>query len=70
MDTDGSGSLSCEELQGAFTLGQGDLLHGISQDKVARALATCGDDNGDGKIDYFEFCSLVAKLKAPARPGC
>ena len=54
LDTNGDGTLSKDELKG--------LLQGIDaelQDAIVEEMMNKADKNGDGKIDFEEFCSTA-----------
>ena len=61
IDVDGSNSLSASEL-----LQFGDQL-GLSKGQVNQMLAE-GDDDGDGEIDFEEFCLLMRNDDKPDAP--
>jgi len=53
-DTDGNGLLDLDEMQ----KGIGMILNGV-QDEDVRALVNAYDLNGDGKLSYEEFLSIL-----------
>lgn len=64
FDTDGSGSIDCDELYG--------LLHGIglsiTMDEVQETLKQY-DDDGNGTIEFEEFCCIVEDYKTEMQTG-
>ncbi len=63
LDKDGSGTISVQELSAALK------QFGVYDD--AAALLATADKNGDGSIDWLEFCALMRSknedLRGPGR---
>ena len=54
FDSDGSGFLTPEEIEAACQ------KYGISLDDAsAQAILEGADANGDGQVDYYEFCAMM-----------
>ena len=65
LDHDGNGSLSYDELKRGMVT---HAIHGVTKAKIQRVIEG-QDQNKDGKIDYFEFCAMMARCGGPKVPG-
>ena len=55
FDKDGNGSISPDEIKSALGIGDDD------KEELLQLLAEV-DENGDGEIQYEEFCNMMRKL--------